>query len=82
MTNAPLPLPSHPTLNASRRDWYRTVSIALALITLVGGLVAALNGILGLPDWFSRIGLTLAGLALAAHVTISVTLSHPPRLET
>lgn len=70
-----------PTRRAATQDWYRTGGLTLAWVALVGVAVALLASLLLLPEWLSRIGLTLAGLALAAHVALSVALSRTPRLE-
>jgi hypothetical protein len=81
MSSMQQPLPAHPTAAAARRDWYRAASLLLAWVTLAGILAAILTPLAGLPEWFSRVGLTVAGLALAAHVAASVALSRTPRLD-
>lgn len=74
-------LPPPPTRRAAVQDWYRTGSLTLAWVSLLGVGVAMASSLLLLPEQLSRASLTLAGLALAAHVALSVALSRTPRLE-
>ena len=70
-----------PTHRAARQDWYRTIGLTLAWVSLLGVGATLAASLLLLPEWVSRIGLTLAGFALAIHVGLSVAFSRTPRLE-
>jgi hypothetical protein len=74
-------LPPMPTRRAARQDWYRTIGLTLAWISLLGVGAALSASLLLLPEWVSRVGLTLAGLSLAVHVGLSIMFSRTPRLE-
>lgn len=82
-SSRPLPpsLPAAPSRRAAQQDWYRVAGVTLAWVALVGVALAMASSFTLLPDWVSRLGLTVAGLALAVHVGMSVLLSRTPRLE-
>ena len=70
-----------PTRRAARQDWYRTIGLTLAWVSLLGVGAAMAASLILLPEWVSRVGLTLAGFALAIHVGLSIMFSRTPRLE-